>query len=210
MQNNKLVYIFDPYCCWSYGNSRNLNELFRLYQDRMDFRIYPAGLWYGEKRQRVTSRLAETLEYQTIRISEITGALFSCKFYHLLTEKNLTLNSEKPSRALVTVNRYWPALSVAYAVTLQKAFFWEALNFCAESTYEWVAENMGLPVGEFMNLFRSREIRELTPWTLRQGAAYSNESPALFYVNRTGKVCPVARGYESLKTIRKNLENLLY
>lgn len=210
MQNNKLVYIFDPYCCWSYANSKNLYELFRVYQEKMEFRIYPAGIWYGEKRQRVTSRLAETLEYRTIRISEITGALFSGRFYHLLTDRTLTINSEKPSRALVTVNRYWPTLSVEYTLALQKAFFWEAFDFCSESTYEWIAESLGLPVGEFMALFHSRVIRELTSWTFGQATAYSSICPALFYVNRTGKVCPVARGYEPLEIIRKNLENLLH
>lgn len=208
MQNDKLVYIFDPYCCWSYGNSKNLYEIFHSYQDRIDFKVYPAGLWYGHKKVRITPRFAESLEYRAVRISEITGVLFSGKFYSLLTGKSMTIDSEKPSRALITINRYWPELSVDYAIILQKTFFWEALDLSADNTYEEIAENLGLPAGEFMHLFRSPEIRESVPRTFRQAEAYSTDCPSLFYVNRLGKVHPVSRGYETMETIRKNLEGL--
>lgn len=210
MQNRKLVYVFDPYCGWCYGNSRNLHEIFARYHEKVEFKIYPAGMWSGEHKRKLTPDLAQFIEHAAIRVSDVTEVLFSTRFYDLLSHPNLEFDSEIPSRAMVTIESYWNRLNVDYSILLQRAFFWEGKLLSEDGTYEYLADKMDLPVTEFMRLFHSDEMKEKTLRSFVHASSYSVSYPALFEVDCTGRVHLVSQGYEPLSMVSKRIENLIH
>lgn len=207
--NNRLLYIIDPYCIWCYGNISVINHLYDIYRNRVGFRVLPAGLWKGEKIREITPELERMLTYQSHKVGEITDTTFGKAFYDALKVQGRDLDSEIPSRAMVTIGEYWPGRIIPFCNLLLQSFFMYGLNLSEDETYYRISRQLELSPEEFIYYFKSKEIGKITTEKFEQAADYPAEYPSLYFVDRIGSVYPVSYGYTRFSQLQHRINQLL-
>ncbi|MDO5651537.1 MAG: DsbA family protein [Moraxella sp.] len=100
-----LTYLFDPLCGWCYGASPAIGEL--AVCDQIDLRILPTGLFSSIDKQHERTMTAEFAEYawsNDKRIEQLTGQVFSDKYYHdVLQSFGTPFNSFVMAQALAAL-----------------------------------------------------------------------------------------------------------
>lgn len=106
-------------CGWCYGNSDNILELFEKYKNEIKFEILPGGMWVGENVRRQSPQMVSFFLRHDTAVEEHTGIEFGNAYRELLKQE-IVLDSEIPSRAIVTIQNIAPELTVPFMVAVQK------------------------------------------------------------------------------------------
>lgn len=162
MKKDTIIYIFDPLCGWCYGFSGTIVELFNKRKDEFNFEVIPGGMITGS-RIAPYSTMQGYISGAYKRLEDMTGAKFGNAYLNeLIPSNNILMNSEPPSRALVTFRSFLPDQVVPYAHALQKKQYVEGKDFNDKSVYEELATEFGLDPKAFIEKFESEEMKYQT------------------------------------------------
>lgn len=206
----KLIYVMDPLCGWCYGNSTNTQKLYDKYKDTLDFEILPAGMWVGENARKQSKPMAQFIKKHDPQVQQTTGTEFGKDYFDFIENENIVLDSEVPSRAIVTVKKIATSQAIPFAIEVQKARYWYGKDLNKDETYISICEKLALDTDKFLKTFRSEEMKKATEETFELAQKYASSYPTLL-AEKNGKVSILEQGYASFETIEKeiNILNLL-
>jgi putative protein-disulfide isomerase len=204
---SKLIYIMDPLCGWCYGNSTNTQKLYEKYKDQLDFEILPAGMWVGENARKQSKPMAQFIKKHDPQVQQTTGTEFGKAYFEFIENETIILDSEVPSRAIVTVKKLWNTQAVPFTIEVQKARYWYGKDLNKEETYVIICEKLGLDKTEFLKVFHSDSIEKQTKETFNLAQQYANSYPTLL-AEKEGKFYVLEQGYASFETISKQIDSL--
>lgn len=107
MKELKLIYVMNPLCGWCYGNYVTTERLYETYHSRIGFEILPAGMWVGTNARKQSKQMAAYIKKHDLQIQHATRTAFGDSYFELIEDENVVLDSEIPSRAIVTVKTLW-------------------------------------------------------------------------------------------------------
>lgn len=209
MEKIKLIYVMDPLCGWCYGNSTNTQKLYDKYKDVLDFEILPAGMWAGTNTRKQSKQMAGYIKKHDLQVQQVTGTSFGENYFSLIEDENIILDSEVPSRAIVTVKKQWAPRAVPFAVEVQKARYWHGKDLNKVETYLDICEFMKLDQAQFLEAFHSGSLKKATQETFLQAQNYASSYPSLL-VQKSNKTFVVEQGYASFETIVNEINTLIY
>jgi putative protein-disulfide isomerase len=209
MEKIKLIYVMDPLCGWCYGNSSNTQKLYDKYKDILDFEILPAGMWAGTNARKQSKQMAGYIKRHDLQVQQVTGTSFGENYFSLIEDENIILDSEVPSRAIVTVKKQWALQAVPFAVEVQKARYWHGKDLNKVETYLDICEDMKLDQAQFLEAFHSGSLKKATQETFLLAQNYASSYPSLL-VQKTNKTFVVEQGYASFETIVNEINTLIY
>lgn len=209
MEKIKLIYVMDPLCGWCYGNSTNTQKLYDKYKDVLDFEILPAGMWAGTNTRKQSKQMAGYIKKHDLQVQQVTGTSFGENYFSLIEDENIILDSEVPSRAIVTVKKQWAPQAVPFAVEVQKARYWHGKDLNKVETYLDICEFMKLDQAQFLEAFHSGSLKKATQETFLQAQNYASSYPSLL-VQKSNKTFVVEQGYASFETIVNEINTLIY
>lgn len=122
----KLIYVMDPLCGWCYGNYKNTLQTAERYNGQIDFELIPAGMWAGHNVRRQSKQMAGYFIKHDQQIASLTGTVFGEAYFQLIHQEEVLLDSEIPSRAIVTVQQFWPEKKCGFCRCSpeRKIFLW--------------------------------------------------------------------------------------
>lgn len=103
---SKLIYVMDPLCGWCYGNITNTQKLYDKYKDELDFEILPAGMWTGANARKQSKQMAQFIKKHDPQVQQTTGTEFGKDYFEFIENEAIVLDSEVPSRTIVSVKKY--------------------------------------------------------------------------------------------------------
>ena len=209
MEKIKLIYVMDPLCGWCYGNSTNTQKLYDKYKDVLDFEILPAGMWAGTNTRKQSKQMAGYIKKHDLQVQQVTGTSFGENYFSLIEDENIILDSEVPSRAIVTVKKQWAPRAVPFAVEVQKARYWHGKDLNKVETYLDICEDVKLDQAQFLEAFHSGSLKKATQETFLQAQNYASSYPFLL-VQKSNKTFVVEQGYASFETIVNEINTLIY
>ena len=209
MEKIKLIYVMDPLCGWCYGNSTNTQKLYDKYKDVLDFEILPAGMWAGTNTRKQSKQMAGYIKKHDLQVQQVTGTSFGENYFSLIEDENIILDSEVPSRAIVTVKKQWAPQAVRFAVEVQKARYWHGKDLNKVETYLDICEDVKLEQAQFLEAFHSGSLKKATQETFLQAQNYASSYPSLL-VQKSNKTFVVEQGYASFETIVNEINTLIY
>lgn len=204
----KLIYIMDPLCGWCYGNSTNTKKLHDKYKKELDFEILPAGMWVGDNARQQSKQMAQFIKKHDPQVQQTTGTEFGDAYFEFIENESILLDSEVPSRAIVTVKKSWPSQSVPFTIEVQKARYWYGKDLNKDETYSSICENLGLDKTQFLNTFHSEAIKKETRETFALAQKYASSYPTLL-AEKNGKLYVLEQGYASFENIFKQIDQLV-
>lgn len=204
---SKLIYVMDPLCGWCYGNSTNTQKLFDKYKDVLDFEIFPAGMWTGANARKQSKQMAQFIKKHDPQVQQTTGTEFGKAYFECIENEEIILDSEVPSRAIVTVKKLWATQAIPFAVEVQKARYWYGKDLNEDETYLSICEKLGLDKAGFLQAFHSETIKKETQETFASAQQYANSYPTLLAENE-GQYYVLEQGYASFETIVNRIDEI--
>lgn len=205
---SKLIYVMDPLCGWCYGNSTNTQKLYEKYKDQIDFEILPAGMWIGTNARKQSKQMAQFIKKHDPQVQQTTGTEFGKAYFEFIENENIILDSEVPSRAIVSVKKLWESQSIPFAIEVQKARYWYGKDLNSDETYLSICDTLGLDKVDFLKTFHSETIKKETQETFVLAQQYASSYPTLL-AEKKDEIYILEQGYASFETITKQID-LLY
>jgi putative protein-disulfide isomerase len=197
----------DPLCGWCYGNSTNTQKLYDKYKDKLDFEILPAGMWIGANARKQSKQIAQFIKKHDPQVQQTTGTEFGKDYFEFIDNESIILDSEVPSRAIVTVKKLWKSQAIPFAIEVQKARYWHGKDLNQDETYLGICEKLELDNAEFLKTFHSETIKIETQETFALAQKYASSYPTLL-AEKDGKASILEQGYAPFETITKQIDAL--
>lgn len=204
----KLIYIMDPLCGWCYGNSNHTLALFEAYKDILDFVIVPGGMWAGANVRMQSPQMAGYFQKHDERIAQLTGTEFGQAYFKFIQQEEVKLDSEIPSRAILTVQQFWNTQNIPFMLAVQQARYKEGKNLNTEHTYLEICNQLGIDSTEFLAHFHSKSMKENTQTAFSTAIQYASSYPTLLF-EEGDRLTLLEQGYSSLAEITKNIDLLI-
>ncbi|MFW0716400.1 DsbA family protein [Pedobacter sp. N23S346] len=203
----KLIYIMDPLCGWCYGNSVNTQKLYEKYKDVLEFDILPAGMWAGANTRMQSKPMAQFIKKHDPQVQQTTDTEFGKSYFEFIEKENIVLDSEVPSRAIVSVKNISPLQAISFAVEVQKARYWYGRDLNLEETYLSICEDLKIDKKQFLDTFHSEIMKKETQDTFALAQEYAGSYPTLL-AEKDGENYILEQGYASFENIVSRIENL--
>lgn len=201
---SQILYLFDPLCGWCYGFSQTMLDFYHQQKENFEFVAIPGGMITGNRIAPYHSMESFILNSYR-QIEEMSGARFGEKYLQELITSDAELNSEPPSRALITFRSFDYDRAVPYAHALQNAHFAEGKDYNQEVLYTELAAGFGLDPEAFRERYHDERIKT----NVQQEFAWVSESGVQGFptvVLRAGrKYYMLAHGYASIGSLHQSL-----
>ncbi len=116
----------------------------------------------------------------------------------------MVLDSEIPSRALVTINKIAPHLSIPFAIALLKARYIYGKDFNLDATYAELIADFEIDEKQFFTVFRSEDLRHATQDAYKRAASYASSYPTML-IEKDGQLYFLEKGYASYNELRSRV-----
>lgn len=190
----KLIYVMDPLCGWCYGNSRNTEMLYNEFGNEFEFEILPAGMWSGNRIKKQDAEMADFFKNGDKQIAQHTGTEFGNAYFQLLHDESIVLDSEVPSRAIVSVKNISPQKAIPFAIEVQKARYVHGKDLNNEQTYTSICDALDIDSKKFLMKFLSEETKKQTQESFRKASEYARSYPTII-LEKNGELFVVEQGY---------------
>lgn len=204
----KLIYAYDPLCCWCYGFSPVFDKLRECFKDRLSIEVICGGLAIGDNAQTINEGYS-FIKKSMNQIEQVTGVEFGKNFRMLVKEGSYFFNSEPACIAQTAVKELAPELAADFASAMQVALFRDGQNLNEEKTFTELAEQFSLDIPNFTAFCRSSDIKEKThsefEWCKKAGVA---GFPALL-LTLGDEIGSLSKGYRPYESLESHLRHLL-
>ena len=204
----KLIYIMDPLCGWCYGNSVNTQKLHEKYKDVLGFEILPAGMWAGANTRMQSKPMAQFIKRHDPQVQQTTGTEFGESYFDFIEKENIVLDSEIPSRAIVSVKKILAMQAIAFAIEVQRARYWYGKDLNLEKTYLSICEDLKIDETQFLEVFHSEALKKETLDTFSLAQQYASSYPTLL-AEKEGQYYILEQGYASFESIDAHIVQLI-
>lgn len=204
----KLIYVMDPLCGWCYGNGANIQKLYEKYKDVLDFEILPAGMWTGANARSQSKPMAQYFKKHDLQIQHATGTAFGEGYFELIENENIILDSEKPSRAIVTIKKLWPEKAVSFTSQVQKARYWHGKDLNLDQTYLIICDELKIERKAFIEAYHSEFIKKTTLDTFELSRQYAYSYPTLL-LEKQNKEFIIEQGFAGFESLAESIDDLL-
>jgi putative protein-disulfide isomerase len=202
----QVLYLFDPLCGWCYGFSDTIYQFSLRKGGDFEFVPVPGGMVI-EDRVGPIGKMEDYIKSALGQVEQTTGCEFGIAYKNgLLSSKDTIMDSEPPSRALVTFRTFIAEQAISFAKDLQRAHYFDGRDYNDESLYESLAAHYGLNVDGFMARYHDPKMKQ----QVQQEFAWVKESgvqgfPTVVLRNEN-KYYLLSHGYASLDELEQSLE----
>lgn len=141
------------------------------------------------------------------QVQQATGTEFGKAYFEFIENETIVLDSEVPSRAIVTVKKLWASQMAAFTIAVQKSRYWYRKDLNDDQTYLSICEKLGLDKAVFLKVFHSDSIKDETLKTFNLAQKYADSYPTLL-AEKEGELYLLEQGYASFETISKQIDSL--
>lgn len=136
-----LLYIWDAYCGWCYGFSKELGK-FHHQHPEIPLQLISGGLFVGENKKPLSAFPA--IKEANQRITAMRGVTFGSAFEQTVAAGSLVLDSEFAAQGFASLSSAAPDQAFELGKAMQHAFYQEGKSLSAATTYSEIATEFGL------------------------------------------------------------------
>lgn len=139
MNNQQLIYLFDPLCGWCYGASPAIEKL----SQNNEITLLPTGLAVDRQRK-MDREFAQYAWGNDQRIAKLTGVVFSQQYREQLLEKETDFDSRLMVNALSVVQFKQPSKTLTVLKSLQQARYVQGLDTTKLDVVNMIVNHQGI------------------------------------------------------------------
>lgn len=205
----RILYIMDPLCGWCYGNHNNIDKLYQEFGNKITFDIIPAGMWIGDNKRMQSEQMANFFVKHDTKIAEYTNTEFGKAYFDFVkTNNNIVLDSEIPSRAIITIKNIDATKTIAFTSEIQKARYLYGLDLNSTATYTSICDLLNIDVNTFLHHFVSETIKVLTQKSFKEASQYASSYPTLL-LEKDNQLIELEQGYDTYENLKTKIISFL-
>ncbi|MDR6198086.1 DsbA family protein [Siphonobacter sp. SORGH_AS_0500] len=205
----KIIYVMDPICGWCYGNIDNTVRLFEDFKEQVEFEVLPGGMWSGANTRIQSTAMMNYFLKHDASITHHTGVLFGSAYLDFIKNRHdVVLDSEIPSKAIVTVSMIAPNQIMPFAVEVLKARFLHGKDYNLDSTYIEILAKLQINENQFLNFFKTNEFKQMTQDVFKKAASYARSYPTML-AEKDDQLYLLEQGYLPYEELKARVVSLL-
>lgn len=208
MEDNSLIFVFDPYSAWSFANCATVKSVAQHYSDRLRIWLVPGGMYSGISAMQQTRELADVQTAEASVAEDLSGTVFGAPFYNFLETSGGVIDSEIPSDAILTVQQIAPDKAVDYSCSVLSARYVEGLDIGDRKLLRSLAERLAINGDEFENVFNSPVAISVAEEIVYNDRENSEDMP-LYYIKMGKHSIFLASKYIEYSNLSRKLERFL-
>jgi putative protein-disulfide isomerase len=204
----QIIYVYDALCGWCYGFSSVMDQLYKKYNNGLDFEVISGGL-VTDDRIGPIGEVAPYIQDAYKDVEETTGVTFGPEFLRKLEEGSMIFTSLPAAVAMTVFKMYQPEKSVEYASALQNAIYFEGMPPAPYDGYAILASTFGIDEDSFLKQMNNPMIQQeaYAEFTIAYDMGVTG-FPAVFLRNGND-LYKVSAGYTDFSTISGKIDALL-
>lgn len=203
--DTQILYLFDPLCGWCYGFSDTIYQFSEKYSEQHEFVPIPGGMVVGDQ-VKPFREINDFISDAYKKVEELSGCTFGNSYLEELLPSNKILDSEPPSRALITFRTFDAGQSIKYAKDLQYEHFYNGKDYNDTDWYGKLASNYGIDPQAFDSRFNELKMKQ----HVQEEFAWVRESGVQGYptvvLRRGQKYYLLSNGYVPLEKLEESLQ----
>jgi putative protein-disulfide isomerase len=212
MDKPNIYYIYDAYCGWCFGFSKQMEIFYNNYKNKYNFIVLSANMIAKNQRHHV-SKTAQYVLNAIPNVQKTTGVTFGADYLWHLQNPELSdwyIDSEKPALALTVFNKLKPNHTVNFAAKMQTALFAEGRDLCDNEAYRHILEFYKIDFDSFFEQVKSKEVIEETYRDFELVKTWGISGfPTLLVQTAPSKLAILAQGYATANELSLNIDLLL-
>ena len=200
-----LIYFADPMCSWCWGFSKIIHAVKEDFSEQLPIRVMMGGLYAGASKPLDPAGKEDIREHWQ-HVAELSGAEFDFNFFE---REQFIYNTEPACRAIVLVQQYEPAATLAFLKQLQKAFYQYNRDITDHDILCEEAVEFGFNPEKFAQLFAADELITETQkhFAITKQVGVTG-FPTLFAVDDSGQQV-ITSGYQPAEKINTQISHWL-
>lgn len=200
----KITYVMDPLCGWSYANSANFLQFYSEYNDVYEFEILLGGIKINNQVSIGGGEMAEYVKAAGARIEKRTGAVFSAEYFkNLASNPQYIFDSRPSSKAIVAMKLLNKEFAIPFAHCLQVVQFKEGRDINSEAVLVEVASEFDVDKDDFIAMYRSELVSDSTNADFATARRMKVDSFPCMYISIGESFKPIGVGYMTVEEMRK-------
>jgi putative protein-disulfide isomerase len=201
-QQRALWYFADPMCSWCWGFAPVMSALRDAYGESLPLLLVMGGLRPGTT-EPVTAEFRDEILHHWREAQRRTGQSF--KFDGALPD-DFVYDTERPSRAVITVQTLLPSAAFTYFKSVQAAFYAEGRDVTQPSTLAALAEHVSIDRARFLDRFQSDDLRRQTQAHFRHAWQAGVRGFPTVLLQRDSDYALLTHGYRPLAALRPTID----
>jgi putative protein-disulfide isomerase len=165
-------------------------------------------MWTGINARRLTQKDIAHFREDNFRITATTATEFGASYYDNNLVPGKILDSEMPSRAVITLQTLLPDRGAEFASAIQSAYFRQGKDLNDTDTYREICRGFGVNTTLFLETFHLPYLFELTKEAFRTAEIYAKAYPS-FWLESKKSFYLVKQGYAPFVELVERIENIL-
>lgn len=203
----KLIYVMDPHCGWCYGNSDNMQSVYREFKDRFEMEILVGGMWLGENAPQGSENLFQFIKVNGPRMEQTTGVTIGDGYHALTRDTSYVFDSFPPCAAIVCVKQLDSSKAFDFTKKVQEALYKDGLRLDKLDSYLPILEALDLSTTDFQAQWLSDKNRQDTKLEFSKAQTLARGYPTLILESNTQK-STITSGYFNRKEMMRYLESV--
>ncbi|WP_205499861.1 DsbA family protein [Rufibacter psychrotolerans] len=200
-ENPLLLYVTDPMCAWCYGFTPVVRRLKALWFGRLSVQVLVGGLRpYAQ--DPLTPADKDKMAVSWHRSQRKTQLPFDYSFF---LQREPVFDTEPACRALLTVRRLRPGLSLEVLRALHSAFYADGLDISDPAVLVEVVRPFGIDENLFLAVFETDEIFQQTQQEFKLVEEMGVSTLPSVYLDHPQGPRLISRGYCELSELEDRL-----
>lgn len=204
-----MIYVADPMCSWCYGFGKTMDALLASpgVAAPLQLALVMGGLRPYTSESLAPGRAQEIAGHWQ-HVHAATGLPFDTGPASAMQQPGFVYDTEPASRATVAVRAHWPQHTWRYFKAVQQAFYAGGRDVTRRDTLAAIAEETGLPRGNFETAFEAEDTRLATRLDFSQAQHWGIRGFPALLAEIGGELHLVAHGYLPETDLRERLAAL--
>lgn len=199
-----LIYVGDPMCSWCYGIANELESLYTVLGDKLEYELVLGGL--RPYNTETMADLGDFLKHHWEDVEKASGQTFS---YDILNHTDFVYDTEPPSRAVSIVRAAAPASALPFFKAIQKAFYVDNKNTNDVETYISILEKMDITIEDFEERFLSTEAKNNVKKDFKKAGLLGVKSFPTVILKTGDMITPIAVGFSTKDDMEERINKVL-
>jgi len=201
-----LIYVGDPMCSWCWGIAPALKELRDHYKPKgIGFDIVVGGLRPGGG-DPWDDQMKDFLKHHWQEVTARSGQTFG---YELFDKESFHYDTEPPCRAAVAARPFVKGKELEFFTALKHKFYVLSEDPNEEVFYESICQDFGIDFNDFLERFRSEEVRKETHDEFLLNRNWGVKGYPAVILKKGEGLYSVAQGFSSFEQMQELVENIL-
>ena len=204
-----LLYVYDPLCGWCYGFSPVMVQLYKEYNDTIEFDVISGGMVVGDRIGPLSDK-APFIKGAFKTVEDKMNVKFGDKYINEVLAEGTAIQTSIPaSKLLVAFKSLDNSKAILFAHELQNAIYYHGVHPDYMASLLDNCDSFGVSKENIMTIATSEQVIPVMEHDFEMSSRLGVTGFPTVFVIKDNTINVVARGADSYENVKANIDSIL-